>query len=368
MNDYSENIAIIGGGIAGLSLGCFLLQKKIKCIIFERSSHIREGGSGISISPNAINLLEKINIKESLLNEGFFPKKINFLDEDNPITSIDSRVCCISREKLVSILYKRFIELGGKIIFDHEYVSFDSDNRTLKFNNNQSYEVLHLAACDGIKSKIRDDFFDTGKPTYSGYSAWRCIGQNPHTDAYLQLSSNKHLVLYPITNSLSSFVGCIKTKKQNNESWIAEGSIDELERDIGFMSDNHKETVHASKRFFRWGIYTRPLLKKYFAKNITLFGDAAHPIVPFLGQGGCLAIEDSYSFAKLLNDSGNFEDAQNSYEYIRKPRVKMITRLSKEQALHNHISNPLLRKTRNFLMSKTPIIDKQMDRIYRFDL
>ena len=53
---------------------------------------------------------------------------------------------------------------------------------------------------------------------------------------------------------------------------------------------------------------------------------------------------------------------------IRKPRVKMITRLSKEQALHNHISNPLLKKTRNFLMSKTPIIDKQMDRIYKFNL
>ena len=111
MNDYSENIAIIGGGIAGLSLGCFLSRKEIKCIIFERSSHIREGGSGISISPNAINLLEKINLKESLSNEGFFPEKINFLDEDNPITSIDSRVCCISREKLVSILYLSLIHI-----------------------------------------------------------------------------------------------------------------------------------------------------------------------------------------------------------------------------------------------------------------
>ena len=62
------------------------------------------------------------------------------------------------------------------------------------------------------------------------------------------------------------------------------------------------------------------------------------------------------------------QDAQNRYERIRKPRVKRITRLSKQQALHNHISNPLLRKTRNFLMSKTPIIDKQMDRIYKFEL
>ena len=368
MNEYSKYIAIIGAGIAGLSLGCFLLRKDIKPIIFERSSQIREGGAGISISPNAINLLEKINLKESLSNEGFFPEKINFLDEDNPITSIDSRVCCISREKLVSILYKKFIELGGKIIFDHEYVSFNSDNKILCFKNDQLYKVRHLAACDGIKSKIRDDFFETGKPVYSGYSAWRCIGHNQHKDAHLQLSSNKHLVLYPITNTLSSFVGCIKTSKENNESWIAEGTIDELVRDIGFMSDNHKKTVYSSKKFFRWGIYTRPLLKKYFAKNITLFGDAAHPIVPFLGQGGCLAIEDGYTFAKLLDDDGNFEDAQNRYQRIRRPRVKMITRLSKEQALHNHISNPLLRKTRNFLMSKTPIIEKQMDRIYNFNV
>ena len=368
MNDYSENIAIIGGGIAGLSLGCFLLRKKIKCIIFERSSHIREGGAGISISPNAINLLDKINLKESLLNEGFFPEKINFLDEDNPITSIDSRVCCISREKLVSVLHKRYIELEGKIIFDHEYVSFDAGNRTLNFKNNQSYRVLHLAACDGIKSKIRDDFFDLAEPVYSGYSAWRCIGENPNKDAFLQLSPNKHLVLYPITDSLSSFVGCIKTSKDNNESWIAEGTIDELVKDIGFMSDSYIKTVYSSKRFFRWGIYTRPLLKKYFAKNITLFGDAAHPIVPFLGQGGCLAIEDGYSFAELLSDIGNLEDAQNHYERIRKPRVKMITRLSKEQALHNHISSPLLRRARNFLMSKTPIINKNMDRIYKFNL
>ncbi len=368
MNDYSEHIAIIGGGIAGLCLGCFLLRKETKCVIFERSLKIREGGAGISISPNAINLLDKIDLKESLSLEGFFPEKINFLDENDPITSVNSRVCAISREKLVNILYKKFISLGGQIIFDHEYISFNSDSKTVSFKNNKSYKVRHLAACDGIKSKIRDDFFDSGQPVYSGYSAWRCIGQNPNKDAYLQLSSNKHLVLYPITNSLSSFVGCIKTRKENNEPWIAEGSIDELNRDIGFMSDNHKETVYASKRFYRWGIYTRSPLKKYFAKNVTLFGDAAHPIVPFLGQGGCLAVEDGYSFAKLLNDSGNLEDAQNSYECIRKPRVKMITRLSKEQALHNHISNSFLRKTRNFLMSKTPIIDKQMDRIYRFDL
>ncbi|GIS35269.1 MAG: hypothetical protein Ct9H90mP6_05260 [Gammaproteobacteria bacterium] len=98
MNDYSEH-CIIGGGIAGLSLGCFLLRKDIQPIIFERSSQIREGGAGISISPNAINLLIRLILKR-IFQRRLFPEKINFLDEDQPITSIDSRVCCISREKL----------------------------------------------------------------------------------------------------------------------------------------------------------------------------------------------------------------------------------------------------------------------------
>ena len=83
MNDYSEHIAIIGGGIAGLSLGCFLLRKDIQPIIFERSSQIREGGAGISISPNAINLLDKINLKESLSNEGADLVRVSCPDEDS---------------------------------------------------------------------------------------------------------------------------------------------------------------------------------------------------------------------------------------------------------------------------------------------
>ena len=84
-------------GIAGLSLGCFLLRKDIKPIIFERSSKIREGGAGISISPNAINLLDKINLKENLSNEGFFPEN-KFLDEDHPIIPLTQEFV-VFREK-----------------------------------------------------------------------------------------------------------------------------------------------------------------------------------------------------------------------------------------------------------------------------
>ena len=367
MKDYSNHIGIVGGGIAGLSLGCFLANKDIPSVIFERSAHLREGGAGISLSPNAINLLEQLDLREHLFKEGLFSEKINFLDDEAFITSVDSRVCYISRERLVNILYKKYLELGGKVRFDHEFISFNPTTKVTQFQNGQTYKIWHLAACDGIKSTIRDKYFKSKEaPVYSGYSAWRCIGQNSTKDAYLQLSPRKHLVLYPISKTLSSFVGVIKTSTQQQESWIQEGDIEELKTDIGLMSKHHLATVNSADKFYKWGIYIRPVSNQYCTDSMTLFGDAAHPIVPFLGQGGCLSIEDGYVFSDLLSNANDFKEVQDKYEKIRMPRVKLITRLSKEQAVHNHISNPLLRKARNFIMSKTNIINWQMDKIYNF--
>ena len=169
-------------------------------------------------------------------------------------------------------------------------------------------------------------------PVFSGYSAWRCIGQNSTKDAYLQLSPRKHLVLYPISKTLSSFVGVIKTSTQQQESWIQEGDIEELKTDIGLMSKHHLATVNSADKFYKWGIYIRPVSNQYCTDSMTLFGDAAHPIVPFLGQGGCLSIEDGYVFTDLLSKVNDLKEVQDKYERIRMPRVKLITRLSKEQA------------------------------------
>jgi 2-polyprenyl-6-methoxyphenol hydroxylase-like FAD-dependent oxidoreductase len=101
---------------------------------------------------------------------------------------------------------------------------------------------------------------------------------------------------------------------------------------------------------------------------MTLFGDAAHPIVPFLGQGGCMAIEDSYIFALLLNKLDmNIPMAQKIYSKLRIPRNNKIARMSLQQARLNHIENYYLASLRNMIMKKTNVISSRTNYIWEYD-
>ena len=93
------------------------------------------------------------------------------------------------------------------------------------------------------------------------------------------------------------------------------------------------------------------MIKNIQYKNLTLLGDAAHPIVPFIGQGGCLAMEDAFIFGNLIiKYNSDISSAQSSYEKLRMHRIKMISKLSLRQGYLNHLSNPLVVLIRNFVM------------------
>ena len=104
------------------------------------------------------------------------------------------------------------------------------------------------------------------------------------------------------------------------------------------------------------------------AKNITLLGDAAHPMVPFLGQGACMAIEDAYSFAlsckKNIND---LSKAQKIYNFVRNKRTITIQRLSKIQGKIYHLENPLMVSARNAVMKYTNIPGNDLKKIHNYD-
>ena len=183
------------------------------------------------------------------------------------------------------------------------------------------------------------------------------------------LGSNFHVVSYPVDQNKISLIAAIKGKNKFNESWKEKGSLEDLFSTIPSSIIDMYPTIKDSNEIYKWGVYIRPKIESLYNNNITFIGDSAHPIVPFLGQGGCLALEDAYIFGNLLNKyKNNFNKAQNKYQQVRIKRIKSINNQSLNQAKLNHLSNPLLIFVRNMLMKYTNVIFNRTKNIWSYDI
>ena len=370
MQNYEDFIAIIGAGISGLALGCILKKADIPVIIFEKSTDISEYGAGISISPNGAKVLKYLNLYDEIISISSNPKQADFFSNDKKINSFDIDVITTSRQVLYKSLYEKYISLDGQILFEHKLCDANFDDLELNFSNNRSYKVRHVAACDGIKSICRKKIESNNEPVYSGYSVWRAIVEKKQKNTQTFLGPNHHIVTYPISESKISFVAAIKTPKKYKESWKSIGTYEELKNDLVISNKDFYSFINEETPLFKWGVYIRPLLKNITYKNLTLLGDAAHPIVPFIGQGGCLALEDAYIFGHLLTKyNSDINKAQNAYEALRVKRINTIARMSLKQGHLNHISNPIIVFLRNFVMKYLPslALKSVREKVWNYD-
>ena len=370
MNNYSNHIAIIGAGISGLALSCILKKANIPVVVFEKSSGVSDYGAGISISPNGIKVLKYLNIYNEIISVSPKPKKAVFFSNNKKINSFDIDVITTSRKVLYKFLYDKYKSLDGEIFFDHDLCDVDFDKAELKFSGDKTYKVKHIAACDGIKSLLRKKIDYQKEPVYSGYSVWRAIVEKKQQNTHTFLGPNHHIVTYPISNSKISFVAAIKTSKKYKESWKSSGTYNELRNDLALGNKDSYSFINENTPLFKWGVYMRPHIKNITYKNLTLLGDAAHPIVPFIGQGGCLALEDAYIFGNLLIKYGSdINKTQNAYKALRIKRIKTIANMSLRQGHLNHISNPIIVFLRNFVMQYFPslAIGSVREKIWNYD-
>ena len=370
MKNYSDHIAIIGAGIAGLTLGIMLKKNNIPNVIFERSSDVSENGAGISISPNGKRVLEKLEILDELqINSGNSAKSI-FYSNLKEITTISTNVLTTSRKCLHDALLNKYIDLGGNIEFNSELKDINTKQNQICLKNGEFFRVRHIAACDGIKSlchKIESAI--NSNPKYSGYSVWRVIFESKQNSINFHLGPNFHVVSYPVDSNRVSFVAALKNDNKFKESWKEKGTIDDLLDEVPPRIIDKYKSIKESKNIYKWGVYIRPQIEFLFKENITYLGDAAHPIVPFIGQGGCMALEDAYAFGYLLSKHNNdIEIAQKNYQKLRLKRIRSIHKSSLFQAKLNHLSNPFLVRLRNILMRYTGVISYRTKSIWSYDI
>ena len=373
----SPKVSIIGAGISGLTAGICLSKKNIPSVIYERNSAISDVSAGINLSPNATNLLQKIGVLEDLISLSHQPSKVVFRDhEGKKISSYkanrgDEKYLTLNRKGLIGLLYDRYKELGGEVIFNNKVEDVKNSNITTK---DKSFDAELIFGCDGINSSLRTKKFESVPPLFSGFIAWRSIKEfsspfekNSGEDINFYLGPNSHIVTYPIGENTYSATCIIKSSDWIKESWVSEGTKDQFQSDFKYWN-SELLTYLADSKLYKWGIFQRSPLESFSTNNIFLLGDSAHAMVPFLGQGSCLAIEDSYCLAEILNKKEFIEDAKKIFDDFRLSRCRNIYKRSLRQAKLNHISNPLLIFFRNKLLSYLPLANFMVRDIHSYDL
>jgi 2-polyprenyl-6-methoxyphenol hydroxylase-like FAD-dependent oxidoreductase len=226
----------------------------------------------------------------------------------------------------------------------HRCTGFEQDGDTARafFANGATAEADVVVAADGIHSVLQRYVVEPSPPIPSGSVAYR--GLVPHeripswpTGAWqMWMGEGKHFLVFPVrAGRLLNYVGFVPTDEQMKESWSAPGDPAVLAREFAGWDERVESLLAEVDRTFRWGIYDREPLARWSRGRLTLLGDAAHPMLPHLGQGANQSIEDGMALAALLGDvdRARAPEALAKYERVRRERTITIQRGSRANQL-----------------------------------
>ena len=373
-----SNVAVIGAGVSGLTAAYALKKIGIEVDVFERSESIKEFGAGITLSKNATILLEDIGLMDSLSSKGCHPMGSYIRDykKAKVIKSkrLDKNFITLDRRDLVATLATRLEDIGGSIYFDSEIKSIDPTAGEISISNHEKKSYDLILICDGIKSSLRGSYFDNQQPQFTNYVAWRGMTTIENLPKYegsdkvnVYYGPGGHCVHYPTgRDNLINFIAIEHNKIWSEESWKIEGSKSEFLNCFEGWNEDLLSMFSSAQEVYKWGIFERSLPKTLYRDKCVLLGDAAHPMVPFLGQGGCLAIEDAYCLMSLLMEEKDINVVLGQYDKLRNRRGSWIQKRSKFQGIFNHVSNPSLAMIRNFITKL--IMNNSVNRLHSYDL
>ncbi|HEY3684032.1 MAG TPA: FAD-dependent monooxygenase, partial [Streptosporangiaceae bacterium] len=204
-----------------------------------------------------------------------------------------------------------------------------------------------VIGADGIHSALRERVTAAAVPEFSGDCAFRCLlpidavpdfARRPVNT--LWLGPGRHFVHYPVSGgTLVNVVAIVPAGEWREESWIADGDVADLAAAFAGWDDRVGALIAAATETKRWALYDRRPLERWTRGRMTLLGDAAHPMLPYFGQGANQAVEDAAVLARCLAGvpADAVPAALDRYERIRRPRASQAQEMSHGRRESNHL-------------------------------
>ncbi len=365
MSPTLPRVTIVGAGIAGLALALALARRGFEVRVLEQAAACADVGAGVQLSPNATRCLADLGLGAALEAISSIPrgKEVRLWSTGQRWKLFDLGASArerygfpylmVHRADLHQLLLDALVATAGS-----QAVRFGARCTAAELQGSQP--VLSLAdgtkescevvvACDGVHSTLRAALGHANRPVFTGCLAWR--GLVPIDDLPERLREpvgtnwigpGRHVITYPVrAGRLLNFVGIVERSDWQRESWTERGSRLECAADFAGWHEDVHAIIERLAEPLKWALMVREPLATWGSGRVTLAGDAAHPTLPFLAQGACMALEDAIVLARCLRAGArDIPAALRRYEDLRIGRTSNIVRASAEAGKRFH--NPAL--------------------------
>jgi len=359
-------IAIIGAGIGGMTAAVTLAQKGFKVKVFEQAPELSEVGAGLTVTPNATKgliylglgeAMNKIGMAHDLQGVRHYQTKeiiVPLKRGKHMLEKYGAYQFQVHRADIHDILIESLEKHSpGCVSIDHQLVGIDqkSDRVKLIFNNQAEYECDFVIGADGTRSAVRKSILGNDEPEFSGYVAWRGVVPTDGLDesdfdecgSCAFISPGRVFARYLIRDAKEyNYVAFLATDEWAEEGWSIPSKVETVLETFSDYNQQVKNIISATppEGWYKWGIFTRQPIGKWSSERVTLLGDAAHPLEPFMGQGASMAIEDGVVLGRIVEDSSSFSEIIERYEAARIERSHFVTEHSKKAGQRFTGNNP----------------------------
>ena len=338
-------VLIAGGGIGGLTTAIALRHQGIDVVVLEQAEVLAEIGAGIQIASNAAIVLREIGLEQAIRAVGVKPQSYDYRDlrtgrmlyqaplGDEAAARYGAPMYNVHRADLINILFDAVPPEAKRLGARCVGVSQDKDGVEVTLQTGEVVRGDVLVGCDGIHSAVRRHLRGEEEKHFANILMWRSLipaerleGLNLEERGNYWFGPGRTLITYWVRpKNLYSILASVPANEVQRESWTDSGDISEMLRSFDDAEPRARAMLEQCRSVFITGMYYRDPIDSWTSGRITLLGDAAHPMVPFLAAGAGQSIEDAWTFARVLaRRRDDIPGALLEYERRRLPRTTRI--------------------------------------------